>query len=201
MKLSELAYLLSWDLKVNRGLSLDHIRAQLLLIEVRIEQYVYRHTHLRRSAARTLLWYLFRFPGSLFQWFLCHSNIPGSATIGPGLRLPHPQNIILAAFADIGSFCTIYHNVSLAWNGFNPTVVGLPKVGNRVLIGAGAIVLGQTTIGDDTLIGAGTVVTKPVPERSRVTGVQPKVVPRAPSPSAAQPGSARHLVDPYSIWR
>ena len=201
MTMSEVVNLLAWDLKVNRGLSLDHIRALLLLIEVRIEQYVYRKTHRRSSALMALLWSLCRFPGSVFQWFLCHSNIPGSVTIGPGLRLPHPQNIIIAAFADIGAFCTIYHNVSLAWNGFKPTVPGLPKVGNRVLIGAGAIVLGQTIIGDDVLIGAGTVVTKSVPDRARVTGVQPRIVLRAPSAAAAEPGSARHLADPYSIWR
>lgn len=36
-------------------------------------------------------------------------------------------------------------------------------IGNRVWIGAGAIVLPGVTIGDDTVIGAGSVVTKDIP--------------------------------------
>ena len=36
-------------------------------------------------------------------------------------------------------------------------------IGNRVWIGAGAIILPGVTIGDDTVIGAGSVVTKDIP--------------------------------------
>lgn len=37
------------------------------------------------------------------------------------------------------------------------------RIGNRVRIGAGAIILPGVTIGDDTVIGAGSVVTKDIP--------------------------------------
>jgi len=201
MTLSQLVYLIKWDLRVNRGVSFDRLRAMLLLTEVRLEQYVYRKAYPHPNPLALILWYTFRFLGSILQWSLCHSNIPGSVTIGRGLRLPHPQNIIIVGLADIGEFSTIYHNVSIAWNGFKPTVPLSPRIGDRVLIGCGAIILGDVTIGTDVLIGAGAVVTRSVPDHSRVTGVRPDVSPRHPSSEAAEPGSERHLRDPYSIWR
>jgi serine O-acetyltransferase len=117
------------------------------------------------------------------------------------LRLPHPQNIIVAGFADIGEFCTIYHNVSIAWNGFYRVKPNSPKIGSKVLLGAGSIVLGDISIGDDVLVGAGAVVTRSVPEHSRVTSPPPEISARAPAGQKAEPGGEAHLRDPYSIWR
>lgn len=180
---------------------MSSIRAVLLLVELRIEQYIYRNC--KASPARRYIWYAFRFAGSIFQWLLCNSNIPGTVTIGRGLRLPHPQNIVITGFASLGEFCTIYHNVTIAWNGFNGTISPekSPRIGSQVLIGTGAILVGDITIGSDVLIGAGTVVTCSVPDHSRVTGGRPEVKPRRPSEKAAVPGSPEHIQDPYSIWR
>jgi serine O-acetyltransferase len=200
VSLGELFYLLGWDLRINRSWSLDSLRAKLLLIELRLEQYVYRKFY-HDSNPTKLLWYLYRFCGSVFQWALCNSNIPGSVTIGRGLRLPHPQNIIIAGYADIGEFCTIYHNVSIVWNGFEPTRPHAPKIGDQVLIGAGAIILGDITIGSDVLVGAGALVTESVPDHSRVTNIPSAIQSRHSTDAAAEPGSERHTRDPYSIWR
>ena len=200
MTVAELLNLIYWDLCINRGVSFDSLRAKFLLLEVRVEQYIYRNAYRKAAPIGTIVWYICRFLGSIFQWFLCNSNIPGSVTIGRGVRLPHPQNIIIAGFADIGEFCTIYHNVSVAWNGFKRTVPHSPKFGSRVLIGAGAIIVGDLTIGSDVLIGAGAIVTRSVPDYARVTNIRPKVSARYPSSEAAEAGSERHLNDPYSIW-
>ncbi|MGC9335235.1 MAG: serine acetyltransferase [Anaerolineae bacterium] len=199
MTVAELLTLIRWDLRANVGASFDRLRAMLLLIEIRVEQYVY-HKVGHRSGLPRLLYWVVRFLGSTFQWFLCNSNVPGSVRIGRGLRLPHPQNIIIGYCAEIGEFCTIYHNVSIAWNGFEPVIPSRPKIGDQVLLGAGAIVLGDLSIGSYSLVGAGTVVTQSIPDFSRVTGGQPSVSPRFPSSDAAIPGSERHLRDPYSIW-
>lgn len=200
MSLKQLLILIGWDMRVNHGWSFDCLRARLMLLDVRIEQYIHRKCF-RPGNPLSLVWYLARFCGSLFQWFLCNSNIPGTVTIGRGLRLPHPQNIIIAGFADIGEFCTIYHNVSIAWNGFIHTKPASPKIGSQVLLGAGSIILGDISIGDDVLVGAGAVVTRSVPPHSRVTCGRPDISERSPSADAAEPGSDRHMKDPYSIWR
>lgn len=201
MTFAQLLYLINWDIKINRGMSFDSIRAKLLLIEIRIEQYVYRKTHPHSNALTIIFWYICRGLGSIFQWFLCHSNIPGSVTIGRGLRLPHPQNIIIAAFADIGEFCTIYHNASIVWNGFKPTVPLSPKIGAKVLIGTGAIIIGDICIGSAVLIGAGATVVHSVPDHSRVTSVPANISSRTSSVENVEPGGEQHLKDPYSIWR
>ena len=54
-------------------------------------------------------------------------------------------------------------------------------IGNRVLVGMGAIVLNGANIGDGSVIGAGAVVTEGmiVPERSVVVGVPGKIIKQA----------------------
>jgi serine acetyltransferase len=200
MSIKDLVYLIGWDLRINHGMSFDNLRAKLLLVELRLEQYIYRKSY-RPASLGAAVWYLCRFLGSVFQWFLCNSNIPGTTTIGRGLSLPHPQNIIIAGYSKFGEFCTIYHNVSVARNGFKPTKPLSPQIGDHVLLGANAILIGDITIGKNVLVGAGTTVSESIPENSRVTGIRPQIISRSPSNQAAEPGSPEHLVDPYSIWR
>lgn len=71
-------------------------------------------------------------------------------------------------------------------------------VGNRVLIGMGAIILDDAEIGDDCIIGAGALVTKgtKVPSGSLVIGAPAKVTrPLRPEELAFLPQSAAHYVN------
>lgn len=197
---AELVDLIRWDRRVNPATSWDGIRAQLLLVELRCEQYLYQRTGRGSGPITGALWTLARALGSLWQWILGGTNIPGSTVIGRGLRLPHPQNVIVAAGSRLGEFCTLYQNVSIARDGFQPTGAPSPRLGDRVLVGAGAVVIGDVEVGAGVLIGAGAVVARSVPAGSRVT-VQCAVTPRRPAIAAAEPGGERHLRDPYSIWR
>lgn len=67
----------------------------------------------------------------------------------------------------IGDECTIGHRVTL--HGC--------KVGNRVLVGMGAILMDDAEIGDDCIIGAGALVTPgmKIPPRSVVKGAPARV--------------------------
>jgi maltose O-acetyltransferase len=56
------------------------------------------------------------------------------------------------------------------------TRIGKVKIGNRVFIGAGSIVLPGVTIGDDVVIGAGSVVTRDVPNGRVAVGIPARVV-------------------------
>ena len=51
-----------------------------------------------------------------------------------------------------------------------------PKVGNGVLIGAGAKILGNIRIGEGSKIAAGSIVLNQVPPHSTVAGIPAKVV-------------------------
>ncbi|MBM3987411.1 MAG: gamma carbonic anhydrase family protein [Planctomycetes bacterium] len=68
----------------------------------------------------------------------------------------------------IGSECTIGHRV----------VLHGARIGDRCLIGMGAILLGGSVIGDESLIAAGAVVREGfvVPPRSLVVGLPGKIV-------------------------
>ena len=52
----------------------------------------------------------------------------------------------------------------------------VPKFGNNIYIGAGAVILGPVTIGDDVVIGANAVVVKDIPSGSLVVGVPGKII-------------------------
>jgi serine O-acetyltransferase len=51
-----------------------------------------------------------------------------------------------------------------------------PKIGNGVLIGAGAKVLGNITVGDDAKIASGSVVLREVPAGCTAAGVPARLV-------------------------
>lgn len=95
-------------------------------------------------------------------------SLPANAAIGKGLRIHHFGGIFFHSDVIIGEGCTIYQGVTLGdlggWG-------GVPQVGNRVIIGAGAKLVGPIYVGDDCLIGANAVVRTSVPSGSIAVGV------------------------------
>ncbi len=83
-------------------------------------------------------------------------------TIGEDCRIA-PRVYILAHDSSM--------KTHLGYTRLEPTVIG-----DRVFIGAGAIVLCGLTIGSDVIIGAGSVVTQDVPDNSVVTGNPARVI-------------------------
>ena len=100
-------------------------------------------------------------------------HIPHDAAIGPGLRIPHPQNILIAPGAVLGRDCSVYHDVTLG-RGSRP---GVPSLGDRVMLFPGSRVLGGVRIGDDARIGANAVVQRHVPPGASVATPACRVVP------------------------
>ena len=107
-------------------------------------------------------------------------SIPAQAQIGKGLRIHHFGGIIIHSETVIGEGCTIYHGVTLGDRG---GWGGAPRIGNHVMIGAGAKILGNVTVGDDCRIGANAVVTTSVPPHCLAVGV-PAVI---KEPASARP--------------
>ncbi len=68
----------------------------------------------------------------------------------------------------IGDDAILFQNVTIGNGG--------ASIGDRVYIGAGAVILGRITIGNDVLIGANTVVNFDVPDNSTVVGVKGRVI-------------------------
>jgi serine O-acetyltransferase len=95
-------------------------------------------------------------------------SIPAQTRIGKGLRIHHFGGIIVNSEAMIGEHCTLYHEVTLGDLGGRG---GAPRVGNNVVIGAGAKLLGHIEVGDNCLIGANAVVRTSVPAGCLAVGV------------------------------
>mgnify|MGYP002820894796 CR=1 FL=1 len=73
----------------------------------------------------------------------------------------------------IGDDCHIDQNVTIGGTSKKYIV---PKIGNKVYIGAGAKVIGPIVIGDNVVIGANSVVVKSIPSGSLVVGVPGKII-------------------------
>jgi serine O-acetyltransferase len=79
------------------------------------------------------------------------------AVIGPGLFIEHGFSTTLTA-RTVGRDCRVNQQVTVGH-----TWRGQPVIGDRVSIGAGAVVVGPVTVGDDARIGANATVVRDVP--------------------------------------
>ena len=115
---------------------------------------------------------------SRFVWrlnvhlFACY--IEPSARIGKALCLPHPSGIVIGSDVIIGSNVRIYQNVTIGRKSFSN--LSVPRIGNDVVISAGAVVLGDVAIGDRAIIGANSVVVRDVESGAVVAGVPARVI-------------------------
>ena len=109
---------------------------------------------------------------SLLNFFLFGLEIATRCPIGKGLFFPHTQGVVIGAY-EIGENVTIYQGVTLGAKelDFSYLETSRPKIGNLVIIGAGAKVLGGITLGSGCRIGANSVVLSSVDTNVVVAGV------------------------------
>jgi serine O-acetyltransferase len=119
---------------------------------------------------RDLALYLQSLSSSVFQ-----TDINPAARIGKGIFLDHATGFVVGETAIIGDNVSILHGVTLGGTGKEGSDRH-PKIGNGVLIGAGAKILGNIHVGHCSRVAAGSVVLKPVPSNVTVAGVPAKVV-------------------------
>ena len=159
-------------------------------------------------AARNLLEILFCYPGLQALWlhriahffwnhrmrflgriishisrFLTDVEIHPGAEIGRRFFIDHGSGVVIGETTEIGNDVLLYQGVTLGGTG-KEKGKRHPTIGNKVVIGADAIVLGAIEIGEGARIGAGSVVVKDVPPGAVVVGIpgraveMPKVRPR-----------------------
>ena len=102
-------------------------------------------------------------------------DIHPGAKFGKGILLDHATSFVAGETAVIGDNVSILHEVTLGGSG-KEGGDRHPKVGNGVLIGAGAKLLGNIKIGDGAKVGAGSVVVNNVEKHVTVVGVPAEVV-------------------------
>ncbi len=102
-------------------------------------------------------------------------DIHPAARIGKGIMIDHAHSIVVGETAVVGDNVSMLHSVTLGGTGKEHDDRH-PKIGNGVLIGAGAKVLGNITVGHCSRIAAGSVVLEEVPPMKTVAGVPAKIV-------------------------
>ncbi|WP_442903711.1 serine O-acetyltransferase [Gordonia sp. Z-3] len=86
-------------------------------------------------------------------------------TFGRGLCLPHFGTIIVNAKTRAGDWCTVHCGVNIG-----VADGGVPKLGDGVYIGPGAVLYGGISIGDLVAVGANSVVNRDAPSRTTIAG-------------------------------
>jgi len=118
----------------------------------------------------TLAFYLQSRASEVFQ-----VDINPAARIGSGVFIDHGTGIVIGETAVVGNDVSMLHGVTLGGTGAERGDRH-PKIGNGVLLGAGAKVLGNITIGDYAKVASGSVVLKPVPPHCTAAGVPARIV-------------------------
>ncbi|MEM1383135.1 MAG: serine O-acetyltransferase [Pseudomonadota bacterium] len=141
------------------------------------------------------LWITGRRDMALFLQMRCSEvfgvDIHPGARVGKGIMIDHAHSIVIGETAVVGDDVSMLHSVTLGGTG-KEGGDRHPKIGDGVLIGAGAKVLGNIQVGRCSRIAAGSVVLKDVPECKTVAGVPAKIVGEAGCDRPA--ASMNHLV-------
>jgi serine O-acetyltransferase len=112
-------------------------------------------------------------------------DIHPAARVGRGLMFDHATGIVVGETAVIGDHCSLLHGVTLGGSG-KEGGDRHPKIGDNVMIGAGAKVLGNISVGNCCRVAAGSVVLQDVPPQSTVAGVPARIVGPAGCPEPAR---------------
>lgn len=111
-------------------------------------------------------------------------ELHATATVGRRFRIAHQGAIVIHRNAVIGDDCQVRQGVTIG-AGANRRTEPAPVLGDRVSVGAGALIIGPITIGDDVKVGPGALVMRDVPSGATVFAPPARmIVPSGPSPTA-----------------
>jgi serine O-acetyltransferase len=130
--------------------------------------------YLRTKTKNKLIWGITGI-NKIFIEIITGISLPYSCEIGPGILIGHFSNIMVAGNVKIGTNCTLHQGVTIGLAG-RENYKGVPKLGDNVFIGAGAVVLGKISIGNNVAIGANAVVAENVENSAVLVGQKAKVI-------------------------
>lgn len=142
---------------------------------------LFRTAHLLRQSTLTFILFL--------PYFLCYRffvewvlgiELPWKTRIGPGFRIDHGQALVVNDGTVFGAGCTVRNSTTIGNKRLKDGTYSIaPRIGDRVDIGANAVIIGPVRIGDDVAIGAGAVVVKDVPSGHVAVGNPARCIPRS----------------------
>jgi serine O-acetyltransferase len=127
-----------------------------------------RHPFLKRLLIK--LYGLYQYEtGSSVAW---NARFAGRPCFPHGMK-----SIFISGGAVIGKNCVIFQQVTIGSNTLaDSTGFGAPQIGDDCYIGAGAKIIGKVRVGNKVRIGANAVVYKDVPDNSIVLSAEQRTV-------------------------
>jgi len=119
---------------------------------------------------KTLALYLHSRANAVFQ-----IDIHPGATLGIGILIDHGTGVVIGETAVVGDNVSMLHKVTLGGTGTRD-IVRHPRVGDGVLLGAGATLLGPIVVGNGAHVGACSMVLEDVPAYSVAVGVPARII-------------------------
>jgi len=107
--------------------------------------------------------------------FFTGIEIHPGASIGRRFFIDHGMGVVIGETSEIGEDVLMYQGAVLGGT-THEKIKRHPTIGNKVIIGADAVILGAIEIGEGARVGSGSVVVKPVPPRATVVGVPGRIV-------------------------
>lgn len=98
------------------------------------------------------------------------TDIRPGAVIGRRLEVHTSYGIAIDNGVVIGDDCIINTGVCLG-NKANGRGEGVPRIGNKVILGLGCKIVGGITVGENAIVGANAVVSRDVPSGHIATGI------------------------------
>ncbi len=149
-----------------------------------------------------LRWKVLRVPVRLVHGFLAGftrrvygMELSTRTRLGRRLKLAHQHGIVIHPRAVIGDDCLLRQGVTIGSLRAG-TRSGAPVLGDRIEVGAGAVLMGPIRIGDDAVIGPNAVVMTNVPAGSIVAAPPARVMPPARKWATRPAGDAKPAVVP-----
>ncbi|MFI3326546.1 MAG: DapH/DapD/GlmU-related protein [Clostridia bacterium] len=99
------------------------------------------------------------------------------ANIGGGLYLGHRGMVVVNGKTTLGENVSLANGVTIGQENRGKRK-GVPTIGNKVWIGANAVIVGKITIGDDVLIAPNAYVNFDVPSHSVIVGNPARIINR-----------------------
>ncbi len=124
---------------------------------------------------RKLFSFFYKFSFKLIQ-IITGIEMPCEAEVGENFIIDHFGGIVISGYAKFGNNCRIRNGVVVGLKNVNNPVA--PQIGNDVDIGTGAKILGPIKIGNRVIIGANAVVINDVPDDSIAVGVPAMIKPK-----------------------
>lgn len=138
----------------------------------------FRYTYLFRKVSQykrySLRWIFF----NLLRTIYSHKygfQIYEPTQIGEGFYIEHRGTIVINREVKIGKNCNIYHGVTIGRTQ-RGRLEGSPTIGDKVWIGAGAVIVGKITVGSNVLIAPNSFVNVDIPDYSLVLGNPCKII-------------------------